>query len=139
MYYSNNGTQQPYDQNGNGQWPRPQYQPPMQLRFGGLYPVRSMDEARRYPVEPGVVMVFPDVNAPYIYTKAQRAYGTEPEFRIFRDENFFPAQQPQQNQQHQTGEYVKREEWDKLAARLEDMEAAMSKKRTAAKKEEETA
>lgn len=133
--YQQEQQQQPYW----GQQQRPmQASHPQQMQIGGLYPVRSEQEARNYPVAPGVVMVFINLNAPYCYTKAQREPMAQAEFRIFKDESYFPPLQPKE--QPQAGPDVRQEMAameERINQRLAAFEEALSKKPARAKKEED--
>ena len=44
-------------------------QSPPQIQNGGFIMVKSIDEARNYPVAPGNSITFKNENAPYVYTK----------------------------------------------------------------------
>ena len=55
----------PYQAMQGNQYQNNQYQ----NNQNGIITVRSIDEARMYPVAPGNSITFRDENAPYIYTK----------------------------------------------------------------------
>ena len=68
-------------------YPQPQNQMQMQnqIQNGGLVSVRSMVEARNYPVAPGNSVTFKDENAPYVYTKTMGFSQLDrPIFEVFR-------------------------------------------------------
>lgn len=54
---------QSYQQMQSGQQSQPQ------IQNGGFIPVRGEQEARSYPVAPGMSITFKDELAPYVYTK----------------------------------------------------------------------
>lgn len=47
-----------------------QMQNQIQMQNGGYWPVRSEDEARNWPVQPGNILTFFDETKPYCYKKA---------------------------------------------------------------------
>lgn len=60
-------------------------QPQQQIQNGGLVSVRSINEARNYPVAPGNSVTFKDENSPYIYTKTMGFSQLDrPIFEAFR-------------------------------------------------------
>ena len=61
------------------------YQQPQQIQNGGLVSVRSITEARNYPVAAGNSVTFKDENSPYIYTKTMGFSQLDrPIFEVFR-------------------------------------------------------
>lgn len=63
------------------------YQQPQQnqIQNGGLVSVRSVVEARNYPVAAGNSVTFKDENAPYVYTKTMGFSPLDrPIFEVFR-------------------------------------------------------
>lgn len=89
---------QPYNPYPYPQYQQPQYQQPGQtvqtpgqqpaqppIQNGGFIPVRSIDEARNWPIAPGNSITFKDESAPYIYTKTMSYNQLEtPRFEKFR-------------------------------------------------------
>lgn len=64
---------------------QPQNQIQNQIQNGGLVSVRSMIEARNYPVAAGNSVTFKDENAPYVYTKTMGFSPLDrPIFEVFR-------------------------------------------------------
>ena len=55
-----------------------------QVQNGGFVTVKSIEEARNYPVAPCTTVIFIDENAPYIYTKTKRSQLEQPIFEKMR-------------------------------------------------------
>lgn len=77
-----------------------QRRPQPQVQLGGMLPVHSETEARRYPMAPYTKMVFINIVEHYlVYVKTRYGRDEPEEFRIYRDVNFFPPQQQSAPQQ----------------------------------------
>ena len=97
--------------------------------------VRSEDEARNYPIAPGVSMTFKNENAPYIYTKTMGlSQFDRPIFEKYRYEkeaSYEPQNEPLSAQPNENTINDLRAEIDDLKARLD----ALEKPKRATKKE----
>lgn len=88
--------------------------------------VRSEDEARNYPIAPGVSMTFKNENAPYIYTKTMGlSQFDRPIFEKYRYEketSYEPQNEPLSAQLNENTINDLRAEIDELKARLDALE-----------------
>lgn len=73
-----------------GYQPYQNYQPQQNNQSNGIVRVQSENEAKLYPVAPGVSLIFIDENAPYVYTKtvdiSQLDRPKFEKFRLIREE-----------------------------------------------------
>jgi len=76
-----------------------QFQQPMQIQNGGFVSVRSIDEARNYPVAQGTSVTFKDELAPYVYTKTQGFSQLDrpifEKYKLIKEEDTPQIEQPQ--------------------------------------------
>lgn len=88
--------------------------------------VRSEDEARNYPIAPGVSMTFKNENAPYIYTKTMGlSQFDRPIFEKYRYEkeaSYEPQNEPLSAQLNENTINDLRAEIDDLKARIDALE-----------------
>lgn len=74
---------------------QPQQSQQTQIQTNGIISVRSIDEARTYPVAPGNSLTFKHETAPYIYTKTLGfSQLDQPIFEVFRLEKENVAEAP---------------------------------------------
>lgn len=95
-----------------------QNQPAMTIQNGGFISVRSIEEAKNYPIAPGNSITFKDENAPYVYTKTMGFSQLDrPVFEVFKlvkedtTETIQNVQETIQNQQANNDQaYISKEQ-----------------------------
>ncbi len=104
-------------------------QQPQQIQNGGFISVRSIEEAKNYPVAPGNSVTFKDENSPYVYTKTMGFSQLDrPIFEVYRLVKEDGLQQPQEAQEgagsslvKDSKEYALKSEIEALERRVEEI------------------
>lgn len=99
-----------------------QNQPTMTIQNGGFISVRSIEEAKNYPIAPGNSITFKDETVPYVYTKTMGFSQLDrPVFEVFKlvkEDTPEPIQNGQetiQNQQANNSQvYISKEQIEAL-------------------------
>ncbi len=100
---------------------QPQQQQPQQIQNGGFISVRSLEEARNYPIAPGNSITFKDETAPYVYTKtmgfSQLDRPVFEKFRLVKEEDAQP--QSALNQETNPPDYALKADLDEVSHTVE--------------------
>lgn len=122
---------QPYQPQAAQPVQQPAQTPPIQqIQNGGFISVRSIDEARTWPIAPGNSVTFKDENAPFVYVKtmgfSQLDTPRFEKFRLVKEEETAQTVQPTPGAAAPAldlSDYVTkaelvalREEWDRFKA-----------------------
>ena len=95
--------------------------PPQQASNNGIIWVLGESEAKSYPVAPGNTVILWDKDNPTIFIKSADAAGI-PSLRIL-DWKERSHQVPFENAQNASADYVRREEFEALRAKIEALTA----------------
>ena len=98
-----------------------QYQPPQQQNNNGIIWVQGEEGAKAYMVAPGNSVFLMDSEASVFYIKSSDASGMPMPLRIFDYTERTAARTPAQPSSAPGEEYVTRQEFNALAARLDEI------------------
>lgn len=98
-----------------------QYQPPQQQSNNGIIWVQGEEGAKAYMVAPGNSVFLMDSEASVFYIKSSDASGMPMPLRIFDYTERTAARTPAQPSAASDEEYVTRQEFNALAARLDEI------------------
>lgn len=101
-----------------------QYQPPQQQNNNGIIWVQGEEGAKAYMVAPGNSVFLMDSEASVFYIKSSDASGMPMPLRIFDYTERTAARTPVQPSAASGEEYVTRQEFNALAARLDEITRA---------------
>lgn len=91
-----------------------------QIQTNGIISVRSIDEARTYPVAPGNSLTFKHETAPYIYTKTLGfSQLDQPIFEVFRLEKEDFSESPKTALEQPIGQFLTIDEANVLKGDIE--------------------
>ncbi len=91
-----------------------------QIQTNGIIPVRSIDDARNYPVAPGNSLTFKHETLPYIYTKTLGfSQLDQPIFEVFRLEKEDNVEAPKTELEESVVQFLTIDEGNALKAEIE--------------------
>lgn len=94
-----------------------------QIQNGGLVSVRSIEEARNYPIAPGNSITFKDETAPYVYTKTMGFSQLDrPVFETYRLVKEEAPKTPEKEKTDNSPAYALQSEYEEIRRQIEALE-----------------